>query len=102
VAALLLIFAPLPLAVLSLILGLFWSLLWVYLSMAVSLLWLPLLVIGILILVRREGDGWTFSPPPGWPAPPEGWSPPSGWQPDPSWPQPPAGWEWWQRASSRE
>jgi hypothetical protein len=36
-----------------------------------------------------------FNPPPGWPAPPQGWTPPAGWQPDPSWPAPPAGWSFW-------
>jgi hypothetical protein len=100
VTALLLIFAPLPLAVLLLVLGLFGSLVWVYLSIALSLLWLPLLAIGVVLLLRRGGGDWTFMPPPGWPTPPEGWSPPAGWQPDPSWPTPPADWSWWQRPSS--
>lgn len=36
-----------------------------------------------------------FNSPPGWPAPPEGWTPPPGWKPDPSWPDPPPGWELW-------
>lgn len=36
-----------------------------------------------------------FNSPPGWPAPPEGWTPPPGWRPDPSWPDPPPGWELW-------
>jgi hypothetical protein len=39
--------------------------------------------------------GLRFNPPPGWPAPPEGFSPPPGWQPDPSWPPPPPGWQLW-------
>lgn len=38
---------------------------------------------------------WTFNPPPGWPAQPEGWQPPPGWSPDPSWPRPPADWQFW-------
>ena len=37
----------------------------------------------------------TFLPPPGWPAPPAGWTPPVDWQPDPSWPPAPADWVWW-------
>jgi RsiW-degrading membrane proteinase PrsW (M82 family) len=41
------------------------------------------------------GPGWVFNPPPGWPAPPDGWKPPDGWQPDPSWPPPPSGWQFW-------
>jgi hypothetical protein len=36
-----------------------------------------------------------FSPPPGWPPAPAGWTPPPGWQPDPSWPPPPPGWQLW-------
>jgi len=36
-----------------------------------------------------------FNSPPGWPAPPEGWTPPPGWKPDPSWPEPPPGWQLW-------
>ena len=41
-------------------------------------------------------DGqWRLNPPPGWPAPPSGWSPELGWQPDPSWPAPPPGWQLW-------
>ena len=36
-----------------------------------------------------------FNPPPGWPAPPEGFLPAPGWQPDPSWPPPPEGWQLW-------
>src|SRR5258708_27194578 len=45
--------------------------------------------------VVAKGAGWSFSPPPGWPAPPPGWQPPDGWQPDPSWPPAPSGWEFW-------
>lgn len=36
-----------------------------------------------------------FNPPPGWPAPPEGWQPDPGWRPDPSWPAAPPGWQFW-------
>lgn len=36
-----------------------------------------------------------FNPPPGWPAPPDGWVPPTGWQPDPGWPAAPPGWQIW-------
>src|SRR5438067_1914299 len=39
--------------------------------------------------------GWTFNPPPGWPAPPAGWQPPPDWQPDPAWPAAPAGGNFW-------
>lgn len=39
--------------------------------------------------------GLRFNPPPGWPAPPEGFTPDAGWQPDPSWPPPPPGWQLW-------
>src|SRR3954470_17154561 len=39
--------------------------------------------------------GWTFNPPPGWPAPPAGWQPPPDWRPDPAWPAAPAGWNFW-------
>jgi hypothetical protein len=38
---------------------------------------------------------WRFNPPPGWPAPPQGWTPPNGWTPDPSWPPAPDGWQFW-------
>lgn len=41
-----------------------------------------------------------FNPPPGWPAPPEGWTPPPGWNSDPSWPDPPPGWQLWLPAES--
>jgi hypothetical protein len=37
---------------------------------------------------------WT--PPPGWPTPPDGWTPSLGWQPEPDWPAVPANYEWWQ------
>jgi membrane protease YdiL (CAAX protease family) len=37
-----------------------------------------------------------FTPPPSWPAPPEGFVPPPGWRPDPSWPPAPPGWNFWQ------
>lgn len=40
-------------------------------------------------------NGYSFNPPPGWPAPPPGWVPPEGWHPDPSWPPAPEGWEFW-------
>ena len=36
-----------------------------------------------------------FTPAPGWPPVPEGWSPPAGWMPDPSWPPAPPGWKFW-------
>jgi Domain of unknown function (DUF4190) len=36
-----------------------------------------------------------FNPPPGWPAPPEGFTPDPGWRPDPSWPPVPPGWQLW-------
>lgn len=39
--------------------------------------------------------GFRFNPPPGWPAPPSGWTPGPGWQPDSSWPPPPPGWVLW-------
>jgi RsiW-degrading membrane proteinase PrsW (M82 family) len=39
--------------------------------------------------------GWAFNPPPGWPAPPAGWTMPEDWQPDPSWPPAPEGWVFW-------
>ena len=39
-----------------------------------------------------------FTPPPSWPAPPEGFVPPPGWRPDPSWPPAPPGWNFWQPA----
>lgn len=39
-----------------------------------------------------------FIPPPGWPAPPDGFVPPPGWRPDPSWPPAPPGWNFWQPA----
>lgn len=97
VEALIFMIAPLPLAVLLLVAGLFGSLVWVCLSITVSVLWLPLLVVGIVLLVRRISNGWRFTPPPGWPPPPPGWSPPAGWQPDASWPPPPDDWRWWER-----
>ena len=37
-----------------------------------------------------------FTPPPSWPAPPDGFVPPPGWRPDPSWPPAPPGWNFWQ------
>jgi RsiW-degrading membrane proteinase PrsW (M82 family) len=42
-----------------------------------------------------NAEGWTFNPPPGWPAPPPGWQPPQGWSPDPAWPPAPDGWRLW-------
>jgi hypothetical protein len=42
-----------------------------------------------------SGNRWQFNPPPGWPAPPAGWTPPPGWQADPSWPLPPLDWQFW-------
>jgi hypothetical protein len=100
VTALALIIAPLPLAVFLLVIGLFGSLFWVYLSILVSVLWLPLVVIGVVLLVRPDRSGWQFTPPPGWPPPPPGWTPPPGWRPDPSWPAAPDSWSYWERARS--
>ncbi len=40
-----------------------------------------------------------FTPPPNWPAAPEGFVPPPGWRPDPSWPPAPPGWNFWQPVS---
>ncbi|MFD0687137.1 DUF4041 domain-containing protein [Actinomadura fibrosa] len=39
--------------------------------------------------------GWSYNPPPTWPAPPPGWTPSPGWQPDPSWPPAPPDWQFW-------
>jgi hypothetical protein len=39
--------------------------------------------------------GYHFSPAPGWPLQPYGWTPPPGWVPDPSWPPAPADWAFW-------
>ena len=36
-----------------------------------------------------------FTPPPGWPQPPAGWSPSPGWRPDPAWPPAPPGWNFY-------
>ncbi|MBO0824396.1 MAG: DUF4190 domain-containing protein [Actinobacteria bacterium] len=36
-----------------------------------------------------------FNPPPGWPAPPEGFVPDAGWRPDPGWPPAPPDWQFW-------
>jgi len=44
-------------------------------------------------------SGWLYNPPPGWPAPPTGWTPTPGWQPDPSWPPAPPGWQFWTPAA---
>jgi len=93
------ILAPLPVAAVLLVLGLFGSLVWVYLSILVSILWIPLLVVGVVLLARPPKTGWHFNPPPGWPAPPVGWSPPPGWAPDPAWPAPPSDWNWWKPAA---
>lgn len=41
------------------------------------------------------GMVWRFNPPPGWPAPPEGWVPPPDWRPPPDWPPAPPGWQFW-------
>lgn len=95
-----LILAPLPVASGLLVLGLFGSLVWVYLSIVVSILWLPLLIIGIVLLARPAKSAWRFNAPPGWPSPPPGWAPPPGWVPDPSWPSPPDDWQWWRPAAS--
>lgn len=38
---------------------------------------------------------YVFTPPPGWPETPRGWTPPKGWQPPPDWPDPPYGWSFW-------
>ena len=99
VVGLVLVLGPLPLAAMLLVLGLFGPLVWVYLSIAVTVLWIPLLVIGIVVLTRPPRSRWQFNAPPGWPAPPVGWSPPPGWAPDPSWPAPPSEWNWWTPAA---
>lgn len=36
-----------------------------------------------------------FNPPPGWPAPPQGWEPWDGWAPEAEWPAAPSGWHYW-------
>src|SRR4051794_13185189 len=65
VIGVLLIAGPLPLAGLLLVIGLFGSLVWVYLSIALSVLWLPCLVIGVLLIARRDRGGWRYTSPPG-------------------------------------
>lgn len=47
-----------------------------------------------------EARAMRFNPPPGWPAPPEGWLPPEGWRPDESWPTPPPGWRFFVEQSA--
>jgi len=96
-AALCLILGPLALSVGFLVIGLFGSLAWVYLSIAAGMLAIPGAIAGVVLLVRppRSRAGWRFNAPPGWPEPPPGWTPPPGWRPDPSWPTPPADWSWW-------
>jgi len=42
-----------------------------------------------------NGPKYKFNPPPGWPAPPDGWIPPKDWTPDPAWPAAPDGWQLW-------
>jgi hypothetical protein len=86
-----------------LIAGLFGPLVWVYLSIALWILWLPAAGVGAVLLVRRRTmSGWEFNPAPGWPASPQGWSPPPEWRPDPTWPSPPESWEWWTRTGDRD
>ena len=57
------------------------------------------IVAALGIWVLRWHSRQVFVPPPGWPAPPDGWRPASGWRPDPSWPPPPPDWKFWQRGS---
>ena len=67
-----LIVAPLVLAMFCLVVGLFGSLAWVYLSIALSVLALPLAGVGVYLLVRRRAPAlrYRFNSPPGWPEPP--------------------------------
>ena len=47
--------------------------------------------------VPTRQPSWLWTPPAGWPPPPQtDWTPPPGWRPDPSWPPVPAGHQWWQ------
>ena len=52
-------------------------------------------------VLSRPYESWRWTPAPGWPEPPPGWSPSGSWQPDPSWPPPPPGWQWRRPWSSR-
>ena len=101
--AVFLMIAPIVLAPFFLTIGLFGSLLWVYVSIALAVLWVPCVVVGVVLLARdRSGtDGWTFAAPPGWPRPPQGWAPGPGWAPDPSWPAAPPDWRWWTREHTK-
>lgn len=96
-----LILVPIPVAAVALGTGLFTtSLALVYLSIAASVLWVPLAVAGVLLLITGSRQQWRFNPPPGWPAPPPDWRPDAGWQPDAAWPTPPRGWTWWTGADA--
>jgi len=44
-------------------------------------------------------DDIVFTPAPGWPPPPSGWTPEAGWQPDPAWPAAPAGWAFYRTSA---
>ena len=96
---------PYAAAAFFLVVGLFGSLGWVYLSIALSVLGLPFFAVGVYLVARRPAVAslpagrWRFNSPPGWPEPPAGWMPPPGWQPDPSWPAAPGDWQWWSPAA---
>lgn len=98
-----LIVVPILLAPVFMVVGLFGSLVWVYLSIGLSVLWVPCVVVGFVLLARGRSAGndhWSFNPPPGWPRPPAGWVPETGWAPDPSWPSAPVDWQWWSRSTT--
>jgi hypothetical protein len=54
-------------------------------------------VLAAFTLAWFTATRWAFYVPPGWPAPPQGWTPRTGWRPDPNWPAPPVSWQPWRR-----
>ena len=53
---------------------------------------LGIVVVIVALVLGKAPAPMRFNPPPGWPAPPDGWLPPQGWRSDPSWPPAPEGW----------
>src|SRR3954449_12412052 len=73
--------------------------LWLYTGVAALVV--SVVSTALAIWWQRQRAALEFTPAPGWPAAPAGWTPPMFWNPDPRWPDPPRDWQFWRGPGAR-